>query len=176
MRSDGDERARRLRPVSCCSVNQTPPASLPGWAERWVRVLDDGLRIPGTSLRFGLDAVLGLFLPEVGDVIAAVSGLSLIWLAIRQHAPKRVIARMLLNLALDALIGAIPVLGDVFDFGFKANRRNLDLLKAHTRGTNEPLQVGALGYAWLAFAVLVMLCSLAVPLTVGVLLARWLFG
>ncbi len=148
---------------------------LPPWAERWVRVLDDGLRIPGTSLSFGLDAVLGLLLPEVGDVVTAVSGLSLIWLAIRQQAPSRVIARMLLNLVVDALVGAIPLLGDVFDFAFKANRRNLDLLKAHTQLSDEPAQVGAFGYAWLALAVAVTLCAVAVPITVGLLIARFLF-
>jgi hypothetical protein len=105
------------------------PRNIPAWAERWVRLLDDGFRVPGTDYRIGLDGIVGLFLPAAGDALSAVSALSLFYLAYQRQVPYSVFARMLLNVALDALIGAVPVLGDLFDFVWKANRRNLVLIE-----------------------------------------------
>ena len=98
--------------------------------ERLARLLDSALPIPGTSLRFGADSVLGL-IPGVGDAVAL--GISLFALneAWRLGAPPRLIARMMANLAIDAGLGAIPVAGDIFDLLFKSNTRNLRLLIAH---------------------------------------------
>lgn len=93
------------------------------------RLLDTAVRIPGTNIRFGLDAVLGL-VPGVGDFAgAALSGYVLLTAA-RAGAPTTLLARMLANVGLDALVGAVPVLGDLFDVAFKANARNAALLDA----------------------------------------------
>ncbi len=92
--------------------------------------LDSRFEIPGTNLRFGLDFLLGI-LPGVGDGVAALPAAYLILCAQKLGAPKRLLARMGLNLTIDLVFGAIPVLGDLFDFGFKANRRNIALLKRH---------------------------------------------
>jgi hypothetical protein len=100
----------------------------PAWAEWLVRFLDDGLTIPGTKLRVGFDGLLGL-IPGVGDTVSAASALSLFWLALRRGVPSSVLARMAANVALDTLFGSVPVLGDLFDFAFKANRRNLRLIE-----------------------------------------------
>lgn len=78
--------------------------------------------------RFYLDPILGLLLPGAGDVIGSVLGLYVIIIAARRKISPVVIARMLLNLAFDSLVGIIPILGDAFDLGFKANERNLALL------------------------------------------------
>jgi len=150
------------------------PVATPAWAERLVRMLDDGLRIPGTQLRFGLDGLLGFLLPELGDLIGAVCSLSLVWLALKQRVPARILGRMLLNIAIDALVGAIPVLGDLFDLTFKANRRNLNLLEAHRSGVATPIRPVA--YLWLGLAMLLAVCSIAVPIAVSVMLVRWLMS
>ena len=79
--------------------------------------------------KFGVDGLLGLFLPEVGDLVGLIVGLYTVGIAFQRKTSKLVIARMLINLAADAAIGAVPVLGDVGDFVFKANDRNVKLLE-----------------------------------------------
>src|ERR1051325_652965 len=79
----------------------------------------------------GLDPILGLLLPGIGDVLGSLAGLYTVFVAVRRRAPKVVIARMLLNLGIDALIGVVPVVGDLFDFAWKANKKNAALLRAH---------------------------------------------
>jgi hypothetical protein len=106
-----------------------PERQTPDWAELLVRFLDDGVRLPGTNYRFGFDAVLGL-LPVVGDASTALGSLSLFWLALKRDVPKSVLVRMALNVALDSLVGAVPVLGDAFDLFWKSNRKNLSLIRA----------------------------------------------
>ena len=92
--------------------------------------MDSRFRLPGTGIRFGLDGLLGL-LPGVGDSVTALPALYVIARARGLGAPTHVQARMVGNVALDLLIGAIPLVGDLFDFGFKANRRNVELLREH---------------------------------------------
>jgi len=94
------------------------------------KLMDSQFRFPGTNVRFGLDALLGL-IPGVGDFASfIISGMMLSVLA-KNGASGYVLARMTLNILLDALIGSIPVLGDLFDVGFKANQRNLKLMREH---------------------------------------------
>jgi uncharacterized protein DUF4112 len=84
--------------------------------------------------RYGLDPILGFVLPEIGDLIGALLGLYIVAYAVRRKMSKAVIARMLLNLGLDALIGAVPVIGDIADFAFKANEKNLKLVESRQAG------------------------------------------
>jgi Domain of unknown function (DUF4112) len=81
-----------------------------------------------------IDPLLGLVLPGVGDLLGSLVGLYPVVLAWKRRAPKALLARMLLNLAADAAGGAIPILGDIWDFMFKAHARNLDLLRARSAG------------------------------------------
>jgi hypothetical protein len=90
--------------------------------------LDEAVRVPGTNLRFGLDGIVGL-VPGAGDLLGSALGLYALAAAGAAGAPRSVIARMAGNLAVDALGGAVPLLGDVFDFIFKAHRRNARLLE-----------------------------------------------
>lgn len=95
-----------------------------------VDLMDSRFQIPGTNIRLGLDAVLGL-VPGVGDSISAIIS-AYIFQQLRQHGlPWHVQARMVGNIFLDFGLGAIPLLGDLFDIGFKANRANLALAKKH---------------------------------------------
>lgn len=94
------------------------------------RLLDSAVGVPGTRFRFGLDSVVGL-IPGVGDVAGAVATGYLVLAAGRLGAPPVVLARMLLNAAVDALVGTVPLVGDLFDVGWKANSRNVALLERH---------------------------------------------
>jgi len=91
------------------------------------RLLDDLIRIPGTSIGIGLDPIIGL-IPGVGDMIGGLVSSYILVVAAQEGVPTSVLARMLGNIALDSLVGVVPVLGDLFDVGVKANRRNVDLL------------------------------------------------
>lgn len=101
-----------------------------GKIRRLATLMDSQFSIPGTRYRFGLDGILGL-VPGVGDLSTfAVSGYMLVLMA-RNGASGYVLARMTVNILLDALIGSFPLLGDLFDFVFKANTRNLKLMEEH---------------------------------------------
>ncbi|PMR70089.1 DUF4112 domain-containing protein [Halomonas heilongjiangensis] len=108
---------------------QRRPADARTRVHRLARLMDSSMRLPG-GFRIGVDGLIGL-VPVAGDLAAA--GVSLYIVAQAAHAgvPARVLARMVLNVALDTLVGAIPVLGDVFDVAFKANLRNARLMDAY---------------------------------------------
>lgn len=98
--------------------------------EMMERVLERAFVIPGLNRGFGLDAIIG-FVPLAGDVITGVMGVYLVWEARNIGLPKRTIARMLMNVGVDTTLGAIPLFGDMFDFLFRSNTRNLRLIKRH---------------------------------------------
>ena len=91
-------------------------------------LLDTAFVLPGTSVRFGFDALIGLF-PAVGDLITTALSLFIVHEAYQLGAPSHVIARMLGNVALDGVFGAVPLVGDAFDVLWRANRRNMRLLR-----------------------------------------------
>jgi hypothetical protein len=142
--------------------------------ERVVQLLDSAVKIPGTRLRLGLDPVLGLFFPAVGDAVSGVVSLGMLFLAVQYRVPVRVIGVMVFNVAVDAAVGGVPVLGDLFDFGWKANERNFALLMRH-RG-DLPKQT-TLQY-WLAVSGLLVagLVCVAAPIALVVWLVLRLNG
>ena len=89
--------------------------------------LDDRFEIPGTSIRFGLDALIG-WIPGIGDALAALASLFLVWAAWKRGAARITVLRMMLNLAIEDTLGALPIVGDVAHVAWKANRRNYNLL------------------------------------------------
>jgi hypothetical protein len=137
-------------------------------------LLDSAVTIPGTNVKIGLDPILGLLLPELGDTLTAAVSLTLLGVAVRERVPKLVLARMLLNIAFDALLGAIPVLGDIFDFAFRSNDKNLQLIERHRGDPTRPLTFGDRALVFGAGAVALALLSL--PFIVGALLVRWLLS
>lgn len=96
--------------------------------QRLAKILDSAVAIPGTKFRFGLDSVTGL-VPVVGDGVTAVASGYLVHRARKLGVRKRTLTKMYRNVALDLLLGAVPLIGDLFDVGFKANLRNLRMLE-----------------------------------------------
>jgi hypothetical protein len=94
------------------------------------RLLDEQFRIPGTTQRLGLDGLLGL-IPGVGDAAGTLLSTYILYEAIRLGAPKAVLLRMVANIGIDTVVGAIPVVGDIFDVAWKANKKNAALLHAY---------------------------------------------
>jgi hypothetical protein len=94
------------------------------------RLMDTAIRIPGTGVRFGADSVFGL-IPVIGDVGGALVGLYIVNEARRMGVPPARLVQMIGNLAVDSVIGSVPVAGDLFDVFFKSHRRNLDIILDH---------------------------------------------
>lgn len=94
------------------------------------RLMDSAFVIPGTNVRMGLDGIIGL-IPVAGDFVSGLMSTYLIWEARRLGVPKWVLWRMMANTALDTTLGAVPVLGDAFDVMFRANLKNMALLRRH---------------------------------------------
>lgn len=119
-----------------------PPATLAiderlRWVEHVARLMDSQFRLPGTRFRFGLDPLLGL-LPVVGDLSSTVVSVALLLTMMRHGASGAVVVRMVLNILIDTVIGAIPLIGNVFDFAYKSNERNVALLRRHYAEGRHP--------------------------------------
>ena len=106
----------------------TQPADPLVRARALARLLDAAVKVPGTGVRFGADAILGL-VPGLGDVAGAALAGYLVLLAQRLGAPRAVVLRMLANVAVDTAAGSVPLVGDLFDVAYKSNLRNLALLE-----------------------------------------------
>ena len=95
--------------------------------------LDGLFRIPGTNWRFGLDALIGL-VPNVGDTLTSFASFYILLAGVRYGVPKITLLRMAMNIAVDYLLGSVPVIGDAFDFIWKANQMNMDLIRTRASG------------------------------------------
>jgi Domain of unknown function (DUF4112) len=93
-------------------------------------LMDAAFVIPGTNVKMGLDGLVGL-VPVVGDIVASVISSYIVWEARQLGAPRWLIARMLINVAIDTAVGSVPIIGDAFDVMFRANVMNMALLKRH---------------------------------------------
>jgi hypothetical protein len=129
-------------------------------------LLDDMWRIPGTKIRFGLDALVG-WIPGIGDSLAAIASCLIVLVSWRRGVPSITLVRMVANILLETTVGAIPVVGDVFHIAWKANRRNYRLL------IREKQQPGShTGRDWMFLALIVFTAIAAVAFPVGMLI--WL--
>lgn len=135
---------------------------------RWSVLLDSAFRVPGTNLTFGLDPILGL-IPGLGDLTSPLFAALLLLHAVRMRIPRVVQVRMLINAAVDLLGGLIPVLGDLFDFGWKANARNLALLERYAHPESKATKGD-----WIF--VLSIVGVLAALMTIPVMFAVWLLS
>jgi len=101
------------------------------------QLLDSAFVIPGTSYRVGLDPILGL-MPGLGDLVSPLFTIGILWQARDLAIPRVVLLRMIFNVAIDSLLGAVPVVGDLFDFAWKANNKNVALLERHAQEEHAP--------------------------------------
>ena len=153
----------------------TEPGSVRGEVERvraLARLLDTAVRVPGTDISLGLDAVLGL-VPGLGDVAGAALSGYIVLAAARLGAPKAVVGRMLLNIAADTLIGGVPVLGDLFDVAWKSNARNAALLEQYVADPRSTRRASG-GVIALAIGGVTLLAVGAVVVVGAVI--RWIVG
>jgi Domain of unknown function (DUF4112) len=143
-------------------------------------LMDRAFHIPGTRIRVGLDAMLGL-LPVGGDLLTGLVQAGLVLVALRHYkVPKIVAARMVANVLIDVAVGAIPLLGDLFDVGFKANTRNVQLLEAYRHpGGAGPGAIGfrprGMPWRFILPIAAVLLVMLALVLIGFITVVRWLF-
>lgn len=132
------------------------------------RLLDSAVRIPIIGVRIGLDPLLGL-VPGVGDAVSAVLSGYPLFVAVRHRLPGTLILRMVGNVALDAIVGALPVLGDLFDIAFKANVRNQRILEAYADQPIVAARESRIAVA-LALAGLALVVAALVAATTAILL------
>jgi hypothetical protein len=137
-----------------------------------VNMLDELFRVPGTRWRFGLDAIIGL-IPGAGDIATALVGSYGLVVAFQNGAPASIQLRMLMNLLVDAALGAIPFAGDLFDFAFKAHTRNQRLLQ---RWLDRPHQTRRSSRLVLVFTVTVLIGSVVGALWLMIAAVRGIFG
>ena len=104
---------------------------------RWSRLMDSAYRVPGTSIRFGWDPLVGL-VPGVGDVATASFAVTILYHAYLLGVPRVVLLRMVLNILIDLAAGLVPIAGDVADVAWKSNSLNLALLERHERPGAKP--------------------------------------
>jgi hypothetical protein len=100
------------------------------------RYLDGLFRIPGTGWRFGLDALIGL-IPNVGDTLTSFASFYILFAGVRYGVPKITLLRMAFNIGLDYVVGTIPVIGDAFDFFWKSNKQNMELIRTRATGKDK---------------------------------------
>jgi hypothetical protein len=145
------------------------------WLDRLVTWLDSAIPIPGTRIRIGLDPIIGLLLPGGGDALGGVVSLTVVFLAMQYRVPVWMLVRMVANIAIDASIGGVPVLGDLFDFAWRSNERNLAILRKHQA---RPLPERMPKSYWAAAFLLLMaaVACAALPIVFSIWLVHAWFG
>ena len=132
------------------------------------RMLDSGFVVPGTSLRYGLDPILGL-IPGLGDFVSPLFTIGVLWQARDLGIPRIVQLRMIFNVAIDALLGLVPIAGDLFDFAWKSNDMNVALLDRHAYEEHRP---AAGDWVFVSLMILILLVIAVTPF----FLFGWLMG
>lgn len=137
------------------------------WVDRYTGLLDSKFGIPGTNLRFGVDFILGL-VPGAGDLMSlGLSGVLVATMA-KHGASPLLVLKMLFNIALDATVGSIPILGNIFDLFYRANTRNLNMMRAHYEQGKHS------GSIWPALITIAVVLSVIAAAMIWVL--SWLYG
>ena len=138
--------------------------------EQLSRMMDGLFRIPGTGWRIGLDALVGL-IPGVGDFATTAVSFYILAAGVRYRVPKATLLRMSANIAVDYLLGAVPIVGDLFDAAWKSNQMNVELLKQRASVSPEEARHGRLS-DWLFLGVIFL--ALLVLLAASVATSLWL--
>lgn len=134
-------------------------------------LLDASIPVPLTRWRIGLDGIIGL-IPGVGDVLASTASMWIVLAGVRRGVPLSVVLRMVMNVGLETIIGSIPIIGDLFDFAFRANLRNLALIRQYEENPAKTHKGSRLGMA-IAFVFLVLALALIVWLALVLVTLVW---
>lgn len=164
--------AHPVRPV--CPVRPVRPVRPEDLASlrRFAWLLDNQFRVPGTSFRFGLDALVGL-VPGFGDFAGAIASLVFLVQAVRMGAPRAVVGRMIANVAAETLVGVIPGIGDFFDAAFKANNRNMKLLERLAVEPERTHQASRRFLVWAAIGIAALLLVIGiVAVALGIMIVN----
>jgi hypothetical protein len=164
--------AARIAPAKAARAQKSSPAEVEQSLEQLSRWMDGLFRVPGTGWRFGLDAIVGL-VPGVGDTLTTIVSFYILAAGVRYRVPKITLLRMGANLAVDYVVGAIPLVGDLFDVAWKSNQMNVELLRRSATVSASDAKRGRIG-DWL-FVAFLMLC-LAAMLVGSVVIAWWLLS
>lgn len=150
------------------------PAEIEEGLEQLSRWMDGLFRIPGTSWRFGLDALVGL-IPGVGDTATTLVGFYVLAAGVRYRVPKVTLLRMGLNIAVDYVFGAIPFVGDLFDAAWKSNKKNIELLRQRATVSAAEADKGRTS-DWLFVGLIMgtLLLLLAGSLAVAAFILAWI--
>jgi hypothetical protein len=135
------------------------------------RIMDDAVQIPGTRFRIGLDALIGL-IPGIGDAAGGAATAYALVVAQRLGAPPAVLLRIVWNVVIDTVLGTIPFAGDVFDAGFRANRRNAELLERYVLA---PKQTRRSSMLVLILLLLLLIAIVVAGAYLSFRIVRWLF-
>jgi len=178
MRELERERAGLERRAEASAVESRgrTPAEVEQSLEQLSRWMDGLFRVPGTGWRFGLDAVVGL-IPGVGDTLTTLVSFYVLAAGVRYRVPKVTLLRMALNVGVDYAVGAIPFLGDLFDFAWKSNQKNVELLRR--RATVSPAEAHhgrASDWLFVGVLMLVLLALLVGSITIAWYLLKLLVG
>ncbi len=134
------------------------------------RYLDDWVRIPVVGWRFGIDALIGL-IPNVGDSLTSLASFYILVAGVRYGVPKITLLRMAFNIGLDYVVGSIPFIGDAFDFVWKANKQNMNLIRERATGKDK----GTTGdYIFVFGIILLLICLLIGSIAASVYILYWL--
>ena len=136
--------------------------------ENLAHYLDGLFKVPGTGWRFGLDSIIGL-VPNVGDTLTSFASFYILIAGVRYGVPKITLLRMAFNIGLDYVVGTIPFVGDAFDFFWKANRQNMDLIRE--RGTGKG--AGTTGDYVFVFAIIGVLIAILIT---SILISLFIIG
>ncbi len=158
----GIDSATRLRALTAGQVQRLRAL------KHIARLLDSAFVLPGTDVRIGLDPLLGL-VPGLGDLASPLFAIAMLWQSRDLGIPRVVQLRMVFNVAIDALVGLLPIAGDIFDFAWKANDRNMVLLERHAYEQRRP---SAGDWIFVVGLIALIVVIAAVPF----LLAGWLIG
>jgi hypothetical protein len=136
---------------------------------RWVAiVMDELIALPNSKFKFGLDPLIGL-IPGIGDTASAIVSALVLIQAARRGLPKILLARMSLNILINEIVGIIPGLGDVFSFWFKSNKRNYELLLAHTE---KPRRARASDWVFVIATLAILFVVVATGILISLLVLR----
>lgn len=167
--------ARTSRPNNAADRSANAASDVEGELQLLADWLDSIFKIPGTRIRFGLDAILGL-LPGFGDTLSSIISLYILHASHRYGVPRMTMARMGLNTAIDWVVGSIPFAGDVFDVYWKANQRNVALLRRHLQQTPAERQQARRSDTVFVYGMIAVLVAVLVGcITLTVMAVNWLF-